>query len=267
MSIKQAQQRLMSMGFQLPRFGADGDFGAETVNAFNLAMDELAMMRANAMAERPTPQPAPAPSVRRIDPAGFKKFAPKALPGTLDALEAAIAANPPLQDRTVLAHWLGQMFVESQGFSTLVENLNYSVDGLLKTFGRHRISEADAKRLGRTTGRPADQRGIANAVYGGEWGRKNLGNTQPNDGWDMRGSGFKQRTGRYNMSKSRYTAEQLRTDVVAAAMDSADFFIDHKCVAPARADDVLAVTKIVNGGTNGLAERRTATAQAKGIVS
>ena len=43
-------------------------------------------------------------------------------------------------------------------------------------------------RLGRSDAHPADQEGIANLVYGGAWGRDNLGNAQPGDGWRYRGS-------------------------------------------------------------------------------
>lgn len=209
-----------------------------------------------------------------IDAARFAKFAPKALPGTVEALEKA-ARKWKLTEPLVLAHWLGQSHVESRGFSTLVESLNYSVDGLLATFGRHRISEADARRLGRIDGvrggqkvtiRPADQQAIANLVYGGRWGRQHLGNTEPNDGWDMRGSGFKQNTGRANIEESGYTAEQLRTDVNAAADAAAGFFVKHDCVPPARADDVPAVTLRVNGGDNGLPDRVAKTKAAKTVV-
>lgn len=82
------------------------------------------------------------------------------------------------------------------------ESLNYSPEGLLATFGRHRISEADARRLGRMAGRPANQREIGNIIYGGEWGRKNLGNTQPNDGWLYRGGGMEHLTGRANFDRT-----------------------------------------------------------------
>lgn len=81
------------------------------------------------------------------------------------------------------------------------ENLNYSVSGLLNTFSRARISTAQAQAYGRSPGRAANQVAIANAVYGGEWGRKNLGNTQPNDGWDFRGGGQSHTTGRTNYEK------------------------------------------------------------------
>lgn len=111
-----------------------------------------------------------------------------------------------------MSQFLANVSVETGGFTQLAESLNYSVDGLLKTFGRHRISEADARRLGRTATRKADQQAIANLIYGGEWGRKNLGNTQPGDGWGMRGSGPGQATGRANFQK---IADETGIDVVS----------------------------------------------------
>jgi putative chitinase len=87
-----------------------------------------------------------------------------------------------------------------------VENLNYSVSGLLNTFGRHRISRADAEKLGRRPGEPAlpiaRQRAIANIIYGGVWGRDNLGNTEPDDGWQFRGRGLAHITGRTNYERA-----------------------------------------------------------------
>ena len=99
------------------------------------------------------------------------------------------------------AMFLANVGVESGGLSTLVENLNYSVEALLSKFGRHRISEADARAFGRAPGRPANQRAIANAIYGGEWARKNLGNTRPGDGWLYRGQGALQTTGADNYAQ------------------------------------------------------------------
>jgi putative chitinase len=97
-----------------------------------------------------------------------------------------------------LAHFIGQVHHETGGFNSGRESLNYSVNALLSSFGRHRITEADARRLGRTSERSANQQEIANIIYGGEWGRRNLGNTQPNDGWLFRGNGSIQLTGRSN---------------------------------------------------------------------
>jgi len=203
-----------------------------------------------------------------INPSAFATFAPNALPGTYAALEAA--AHKWNLRGLGLIHWLGQMHVESGGFSTMVESLNYSVDSLKRVFGRHRISEADCLRLGRTTTRKADQKAIANLVYGGQWGKDNLGNRldHPNDGWDQRGSGFKQITGYVNITKSGYTAEQLRTDVNASADAAAWYFASFrpKCLEAALLDDVVAVTKGVNGGTNGLEDRKVQTQRARSVI-
>lgn len=157
--------------------------------------------------------------------------------------------------------FLSQVLHESAMLERMEENLNYSVDALLKKFGRHRISLADAHHYGRIPGKQnANKEGIANALYGGEWGAKNLGNTQPGDGWKFRGSGPIQVTGRSN-----FTALQRITGLP---------LVDHPellrrpgrealrvCVAwwdgnvpdavmgsPAR------VRKAVNGGTFGLEE-------------
>lgn len=200
-----------------------------------------------------------------IGPAKFHAWAPAALPGTLDAIERA--AHTHGFTGTVLAHWLGQMHVESQGFSTLVESLNYSVAGLRATFGPHRISDADCERYGRKPGQPADQEAIANIVYGGDWGRKNLGNTEPGDGWRNRGSGLIQQTGRANIEATGYTPDELRTDIDKAADAAADFFVSHGCIAPAKNDDVRGVTLKVNGGLNSLPWRIARTQEAKGLLT
>ncbi|RYF95119.1 MAG: glycoside hydrolase family 19 protein [Caulobacteraceae bacterium] len=204
----------------------------------------------------------------QINPQKFAAFAPNALPGTLAALEAA-AAKFKLTDRLVLAHWLGQMHVESKGFSTLTESLNYSVDGLMKTFKRSRISAVDCETFGRKQGRAANQNAIANIVYGGAFGKAQLGNDQPGDGWRFRGGGVKQITGRANYREAGHEADPnvLRTDVKASAEAAANFFVKHRCVAAALTDDVKAVTLLVNGGINGLDDRKVRTAAAKTMLA
>lgn len=174
--------------------------------------------------------------------------------------------------------FLGQAHVESGGFRTVVESLNYSADAIIKTFGRHRISEADAKKFGRIdaevrkrTGwkladQPAHQNALANILYGGEWGRKNLGNTQPGDGWRFRGRGIKQLTGRDNyrrFSRAWLGDESLleNPDRVAnpdGAVASAIWFWRANGLNEiADRGSVDAVTKVVNGGTLGLSDRKT----------
>lgn len=166
--------------------------------------------------------------------------------------------------------FLGQVFVESGGFGSVMENLNYSVDALLSLFGRHRISEADARKFGRAPGQAANQFEIANRIYGGEWGANNLGNTEPGDGWRFRGRGLKQITGRTNYlacSMALFGDDRLlqNPDLLCElpwAATSAGWYWNWRKINAAVPDN-RAVTKLVNGGYNGLAERVAATEKAR----
>lgn len=160
-----------------------------------------------------------------------------------------------------LASFLANINVESAGLTRLSENLNYKTEALIKLFGRHRISIADARRFGRNADHPADQEALANILYGGEWGAKNLGNTKPGDGWIFRGFGPKQLTGRGNQSQFAAAIGMKVEDVpayvrtAAGGMMSAGWFwkshgLDAKAATPGVKDDRIAI----NGGTFGLAE-------------
>lgn len=103
-----------------------------------------------------------------------------------------------------LADFLPNIIHETGGLRSLEENLNYTVQGIIATFGIRRCPLATAQRIGRVDGRgaqPANREAIANQVYGGEWGRMNLGNTAPGDGWKYRGRGCIQVTGRSNYKR------------------------------------------------------------------
>lgn len=128
------------------------------------------------------------------------------LPDNAQALEGA-CIRYGIETTWHKSIFIGQIAVETGGFRATRESMNYSVEGLINGFGRHRISVADAQKYGRidkvvngkkTVIRAANQVAIANILYGGEWGRKNLGNTELNDGWNFRGGGDKQLTGRAN---------------------------------------------------------------------
>lgn len=201
----------------------------------------------------------------KIDPAKFAAWAPKAVPGAREALEAA-ASEYGITGRAFAA-FLGQYHHESAGFSQMTESLNYSVDGLLKTFGRHRISEADARRLGRAPGQPANQEAIGNLLYGGAWGSAHLGNTRPGDGWRYRARGFGGTTGRANYREAGYEDNpDALLDPAISADVAAKFFVTRGCVPLAHAGNDEAVTRKINGGTNGLADRITRTREAKELI-
>jgi putative chitinase len=105
-------------------------------------------------------------------------------------------------------------------------------------------------------------------------GRKDLGNTQSGDGFKFRGRGLLQTTGRHNYSK---TGAALGVDLVAnpaklaepilAARSAAWFWKSHGLNEIADAGDFLAITKRINGGTNGLKERQALFAKAKAALN
>lgn len=105
------------------------------------------------------------------------------------------------------AMFLANVGHESGGLQTVFENLNYRSSALIDGFGRHRISIDDANKYGRNGAQSANQVEIANRLYGGEFGRVNLGNTAPGDGWKFRGHGLIQNTGRAN---ARRLTQRLR---------------------------------------------------------
>lgn len=115
----------------------------------------------------------------------------------VDSINEIFPLYNGMENRLVLCATIANMLHESAEFSRFEENLNYSVEGLLKTFSRSRITLDQCKAYGRVDGmKPANKRAIANTVYGGTWGRMHLGNTQYNDGYELRGSGVLQATGR-----------------------------------------------------------------------
>lgn len=166
--------------------------------------------------------------------------------------------NTPLRK----AHFLAQIHHESNGMTRLQESLNYSVDGLLKTFSRSRISKIDAYTYGRTDTRKANQQMIANIVYGGRFGKYNLGNEDFGDGWRFRGRGPLMCTGYAMYLKYKEFSGVdviLDPDLMATkevGLDFAGYFWTIKRINKlADKDDLKAVTKAVNGGYIGLEDR------------
>lgn len=138
-------------------------------------------------------------------------------------LEAILDASEKfgVTDLRMVAYAMATPMIETGGtYEPITENLNYSVEALRSKFG-NRISAADAAKYGRTAMQKANQEAIANIIYGGEWGKQNLGNTQPGDGWKYAGKGLVQITGRRNYAKFGIDAtpeEALKLDVAAEIM-------------------------------------------------
>ncbi|MDQ9130323.1 glycoside hydrolase family 19 protein [Serratia fonticola] len=156
------------------------------------------------------------------------------------------------------AMFIAQVGHESGGFTASVESFNYGVAGLKATFG-HRLSAEQCSMLGRQLGEkvvPTNrQAAIANLVYSGRMGNKAAG-----DGWKYRGRGPMQITG---LDNYRACSAVLKVDLVLVpelleqdsyAMRSAGWFWSaNKCGRYGA--DVEKVTKIINGGLNGLEDR------------
>jgi putative chitinase len=153
-----------------------------------------------------------------------------------------------------VAMFLAQCGHESADFTTVVENLNYSSEGLLRVFPRHFRDKNDADRYHR---KPEQ---IANRVYQNRMGN---GPESSGDGWKFRGRGILQVTGRSNYSRcSRYLYGDEKV-----LLDDPDILLE-------RRDGILAalwfwdvnklkgnhnieqVTRIINGGHNGLNHRK-----------
>lgn len=175
----------------------------------------------------------------------------------IDAAMKEFGITAPLDQ----AMFIAQMGHESGGYEKLVESLNYAADRLVPVFGKHRITPQQVIALGRTATQPANQRAIANLVYGGEWGKKNLGNQVAGDGWKYRGRGLKQITGLSNYRKcglalklDLVTQPELLEQDINAARSAAWFFAASGCLV--YSGGVERITIIINGGKNGLDDRR-----------
>lgn len=154
-----------------------------------------------------------------------------------------------------LAHFLSQCGHESGGFKATSENLNYSAKGLMGTFPKYFNSTTAAQY-------EKKPEMIASRVYGGRMGN---GDESTKEGFKFRGRGYIQLTGKSNYTNfTKFIGEDCvsNPDLVATKypLASAAFFFDSNklwsiCDKGSDDDTVTAVTKRVNGGTIGLADR------------
>ena len=162
-----------------------------------------------------------------------------------------------------VAHFLAQTAHESAGFTHFVENLNYSSSGLENTFPKY-------FRTVRVADYATHPEKIANRVYANRMGN---GNEASGDGWKFRGRGMIQLTGRENYDafskhsgKDAIQDPDLLSTVEGAAESAAWYWLERDINKPADSDDVVTVTKLINGGTLGLDERKHLLVIAKGVA-
>lgn len=180
----------------------------------------------------------------------------------IDAAMKEFGITAPLDQ----AMFIAQTGHESLGFTRVVESFNYSVDGLKKTFGK-RLTAYQCEMLGRIDGKQtAHQPQIANLVYGGR-----LGNKAAGDGWKYRGRGLTQITGLENYTKC---GTALKLDLVTspellerdrnAARSAAWFYAVSGCML--YSGDLARITQIINGGHNGIEDRRQRYNRARAVL-
>jgi len=197
-------------------------------------------------------EPAPVASVGGLKLEKLKGHIPDAVIAQIPDTAAKFQINTPLR----LAHFLAQCGHESGGFRATKENLNYSAKGLVGTFKKYFATEAAAKPYER---QPVK---IANKVYGNRMGN---GPESSGEGAKFCGRGYIQLTGKEN-----YTAfgKSINEDILSnpdkvasdyALLSAAWFFNKnglHKMADGGATDAVVtSITKRVNGGTIGLADR------------
>jgi putative chitinase len=162
-----------------------------------------------------------------------------------------------------LAGFLAQSAHESADFKLLEENLNYSASGLQRTWP----SRFDSKTAAAYARKPE---AIANKVYSSRMGN---GDEASGDGWRFRGRGIKQLTGRNNytafgnsVGMTAELAADYLTTKKGAVESAAWFWKTNRLNRFADANDIVGMTKAINGGTIGLEDRQRRYEAAKKIL-
>ncbi|MDR1673231.1 MAG: glycoside hydrolase family 19 protein [Bacteroidales bacterium] len=154
-----------------------------------------------------------------------------------------------------VAMFLAQVGHESGQLARVEENLNYSESGLLAVFPKY-FNADTAKAYARNA------EAIANIVYANRLGN---GDTKSGDGWRYRGRGLIQLTGKSNYQTANAALtigivehpERVKEIPAIAVLISCWWWKNNGLNEIADTGNVLAATRRINGGTNGLKERET----------
>jgi putative chitinase len=170
-------------------------------------------------------------------------------------LDRCAISDSPLR----IAHFMAQVLHESGGLTRQFENLNYSPERLPQVWPRRFRPKGPLDPAGFSH----NPQTLANQVYGGR-----MGNVGPNDGFTYRGRGLLQLTGResYQAATNALRSEFpdapdfiANPDAVISAqwclVIAAAEWTAKGCNAMADRDDIKAITRVINGGQIGLAER------------
>ena len=162
-----------------------------------------------------------------------------------------------------IAGFFAQTGHESMNFTALSENLNYRAETLEKLFSKY------FSKAGRNAADYSKQpEKIANIIYGGR-----MGNVQEGDGYRFRGRGVIQLTGRDNYTAFGKTVGLSPEQVIdyvqtkKGALESACWYWNSRNInAACDANDIVKMTKLVNGGTIGLDDRKKHYEQALAVL-
>ena len=164
-----------------------------------------------------------------------------------------------------ICHFLAQVLHESGHLKYKSENLNYSAKTLRSVFGKYFKTDAIANEYARKPEK------IANRVYANRMGN---GDEASGDGWNYRGRGLIQLTGKTNYANcgksiglDLISDPDLLTKSAEACVRSACWFWKiNNLNALADKDSATSITKRINGGTNGLADRNKILNLAKSVI-
>jgi putative chitinase len=166
-----------------------------------------------------------------------------------------------------VAAFIAQCAHESGNFRALKENLNYRAETLRKLFSKYFPTD-DLARV--YASMPNKQEAIANRIYASRMGN---GDEQSGDGFRYCGRGLIQLTGKDNYTffagsldiPVEEAAEYLQT--FEGAVQSACWFWETNNLNQwADKDDILTLTKRINGGTIGLEDRKKHYEHAKHVL-
>jgi putative chitinase len=197
----------------------------------------------------------------RLWPSGDAKIA--GLRAGIVAAAPQVFARYGITTPLLVAHVMAQISHECGAGHDVVENLNYTASRMMQVWPRRFPTRAMAAPY---AGNP---RALANNVYNGRMGNA----AGSDDGWNFRGRGAAQTTGREGYARlAKATGLDLinHPDLVNDPQrflecGVADFVLCG-CLPFAKADDVLNVTKRLNGGTVGLAQRQAWLAKWKAVL-
>lgn len=214
------------------------------------------------------------------------------MPGELQVTSAVMAAAPTAAMRIIdglsvaykqfgniaevndnrLSHFIGHTAHESAGYTRMQENLYYTPERLMAVWPSRFNTYDKAKQYARNPEK------LANYVYGGR-----MGNYSPGDGWKFRGRGPLQLTGKTNygllsdltgydlLAEPELAADPIKGFIIGwAYFDSRRLRVGSEVLTVhgwADRDNIEATTRAINGGLNGLEDRRNRITLAKSALS